>query len=346
MYCFFLLIFFFFPLPVFGETIYTPYYETQTKQGDPSLEKDETKQVYLLEKDSFITDDYYSIDDGPKGMIPLLDQFIYKTSSTLQRNCEEKEHQEIKWTTKTWYQKLMPIHTIYFKSNTSVLLKNLQIIHQKKKVIEQKDAIYLQKGKERVFDLSSDISLDELSLSFQVFLNVEDQDVEINIRDNQNITQYGIKPTQKGFTSFSFPMSKEIKNYKMTSTKMTNKPLHSTYTRIIKEEKWCQIKEKAYRFQQKKETKLSDTQTLEGYHLLKIENQTKSYRREKIVLRDTLVTRTPYLLVDDIVLETSFPLKDLKFSYEPFTEEGIYPITLSYRDFQFTRWIHYQKSVE
>ncbi len=346
MYYLFLLLFFI-PLSVKSEVIYTPYYETDHLLGDEELEKTELQKVYLLESDSVKSKKYYSLKQSPKGMEVVRDDFIYTPFSELKTACPKKDNQEIKWSEKTIYQSLLPIQRIDLEANQKVFIDHLSVFDNKGDIIwSQEKKIFMDKKKKISISLKEKMGVENLSISFRVFLNQSDDKINFKITDNEGIEDNQITVTKKGYSKVSIPLSQEIKQYKMTKEKTTFKKVLDPYKRILKKEQRCQTREKKYRFQTQSKQIYSKTPVKKNYHLVKEEWITKFYRREKIILKDMPIINTPYILVDDFILETSFEEKDLQFLYEPFKEEGKYPITFSYRGFLIKRSFTYEKNVD
>ncbi len=342
------LLFLLFPINVQAETIYTPYYETQTPTYNNELEKQEEKEIYYFLKPSKKTKDYYSIDFHKEGYEPILEDFIYTPYSKIHTHCKEMDGVEIKWMKKVTYQTLKPIQKIILESKEKILLQKIEVTIRGEKVPIQILPSFTKEKRKWILLLPQKTNLEEIELFLTCFVRQDLQSANLFITDNEKISFQKIGLSKKGFSLQKILLTKEIVNYKMGEKKTSfleqKEELPYFYTSILKVDSLCQKRKKKYRFEKKGALLEKETPFVENAIFLKKEKKMKYYRREKIVLKEPLITKTPYLLVDDFIESTSFPLKDLKIIHSSIKEEGIYPILFSYRDFQFEKTFLYQKN--
>ncbi len=343
-----LFLLFLLPIEVQAETYYTPYYETSSPTWNQTLEKIEEKEVYVLQKETKKTKKYYPLTQKIPGYHPIFEEYIDLPDSTYKTNC--KKEANVTWKKKITYQKLKAIQEITIESHAEILIKDIAVYCKNQKIQIEVTSSFTRKKRIWKIHLQKKQNPEELEIEWTVFLRQEIEKASLLLYDNEKITLFTYPIHQKGFSKKRIQLTHEIRNYKMEKKKSVffedkQNPIPYFYIRIDKIETVCQEKERRYRFEQDQKTMESDTPIKEGYTLLKKETKTIYFRREKIVLKDTLITNSPYLLVDQLIESTSFPLKDLVLIHPVIEEEGFYPITFSYRDFEITKTVLYQKKV-
>lgn len=348
MFYLFLLFIFCYPLSVSSETIYTPYQKVNSITSQEELETVFSTTKYLLEENQVLTENYYPKKTKIKGFLPKLDDFIYEESIFPSTSCTAKDDIETKVLTKSWYQLLQPISSIEIKSDANLFLYQIRIYEKGNLIVqkEKKKGIYLTPTSPIILTLPSKKNIEDLTISFTVFVKQAQEKVSLSISDNKKITYQVHTIKKKGFSTISTSLSKEIISFQYQKKIQTTMDIPPFYSKLIKQQKLCQKRKKLYRFQKVPRKLLSNEKEKQGYHFVKEVNIQEYYRREKIVFKEVLITRTPYLLIDDFIISTSFPLKDLKLSYSSFTKEGTYPITFSYQGFQIFKNFTYKKTVE